>query len=353
MPDQRDHPRGDDRTLDERKAAILRAVVEEYIGTAQPVGSSHVAAAPGVNVSSATVRNDMATLEQEGYLQQPHTSAGRVPTEKGYRFFVDTLGSPGALRGPEAQQVQSFFARTHGELEEMLHDTSKLLGDLTSYAGVVVGPPPADASVRSVQLVGLSASAALVVVVLSNGTVEKHTLDLGESDPTLRDGVGAERVAAASAHLAAHLDGATRAALPDLPATGDALTDAVCGVAMRSLRSGEAADPDQVFVEGTARIARAFDAIETVREVLGILEQQYVVVSLLRDVVDRGLQVAIGTETGMAPLSECALIVAPYEVDGGEAGAIGVLGPTRMHYPQAMAAVAMVSKRLSTRLTDG
>src|SRR6187549_1893011 len=102
--------------LDERKAAILRAVVEEYIETAQPVGSGHVAKAPGVSVSSATVRNDMAVLEQEGYLAQPHTSAGRVPTEKGYRFFVDGLDVPAQLAGADAQQVRTFFAQAHGEL---------------------------------------------------------------------------------------------------------------------------------------------------------------------------------------------------------------------------------------------
>src|SRR4051812_24498748 len=104
-------------TLDERKATILRAVVEEYIETAQPVGSGHVAQAPGVNVSSATVRNDMAVLEQEGYLAQPHTSAGRVPTEKGYRFFVDGLNAPAQLAVADAQQVGAFFAQAHGELE--------------------------------------------------------------------------------------------------------------------------------------------------------------------------------------------------------------------------------------------
>src|SRR5690606_32171395 len=111
-------------TLDERKASVLRAVVEEYIETAQPVGSGHVARAPGVNVSSATVRNDMAVLEQEGYLYQPHTSAGRVPTEKGYRFFVDTLDAPARLPTGDANQVRSFFSNAHGELERMLQDTS-------------------------------------------------------------------------------------------------------------------------------------------------------------------------------------------------------------------------------------
>jgi heat-inducible transcriptional repressor len=339
--------------LDERKAAILRAVVEEYIDTAQPVGSSHVQKAPGVNVSSATVRNDMAMLEQEGYLRQPHTSAGRVPTEKGYRFFVDTLGQPAPLRRADAQQVRSFFDKAHGELEQMLQDTSRLLGDLTRYAGVVVGPAPGEASIRSVQVVGISQSTALVVAVLSNGAVEKHSIDLTDGGAPLAEGVGEERIGAATAHLAAHLLGALRSGLPTVPGTGDPAVDALCELAVTSLRADHGDEPDHVFVGGTARIAQAFDALETVREVLGILEQQYVVVTLLRDVLDRGLQVAIGTETGMAPLAECALIVAPYHAEGEPAGTIGVLGPARMDYPQAMAAVAVVGRRLSQRLTEG
>jgi heat-inducible transcriptional repressor len=339
--------------LDERKAAILRAVVEEYIDTAQPVGSAHVVRAPGVQVSSATVRNDMATLEQEGYLRQPHTSAGRVPTEKGYRFFVDHLGQPGSLRGPGAQQVRSFFDQAHGELEQMLHDTSRLLGDLTRSAGVVIGPAPGEASIRSVQLVGISQSTALVVAVLSNGGVEKHALDLTDGGPALQGGVGEERMNAATAHLAAALLGAVRSNLPAVASSGDPAVDALCELAVTSLRSDRGTEPDHVFVGGTARIAEAFDALETVREVLGILEQQYVVVTLLRDVLDRGLQVAIGTETGMAPLAECALIVAPYQAEGEPAGTIGVLGPARMDYPQAMAAVAVVGRRLSQRLSEG
>lgn len=332
--------------LDERKAAILRAVVEEYIDTAQPVGSAHVVRSSGVQVSSATVRNDMATLEQEGYLRQPHTSAGRIPTEKGYRFFVDNLGQPASLRRNDAVQVRSFFEQAHGELEQMLQDTSRLLGDLTSYAGVVVGPGPTEATVRSVQVVGITPTTALVVVVLSNGAVEKHTIELGEA-------VGEERIGAVTSHLAAHLNGSVRSGPVALPATGDAATDAVCAQAVASLRGEGGDEPDQVFVGGTSQVARAFDAIETVREVLGVLEQQYVVVTLLRDVLDRGLQVAIGTETGMAPLAECALIVARYQVEGELAGTIGVLGPSRMDYPQAMAAVAVVSRRLSKRLTEG
>ena len=135
--------------LDERKSAILRAVVEEYIDTAQPVGSAHVARSPDVDVSPATVRNEMAGLEADGYLRQPHTSAGRVPTEKGYRFFVDHLRRPARLQGRSAEEVRDFFARAHGEAEQMLARTSRLLSNLTNLTGVVVAPAPAEASVRS------------------------------------------------------------------------------------------------------------------------------------------------------------------------------------------------------------
>jgi heat-inducible transcriptional repressor len=332
--------------LDERKAAILRAVVEEYIETAQPVGSSHIA--PPLNVSSATVRNDMATLEQDGYLLQPHTSAGRVPTEKGYRWFVDSLDGPATLGSAQVQQVRSFFNQAHGELEQMLHNTSKLLSDLSAHTAVVIGPPHEAAQVRSVQLVNLSAGVALVVAVLSNGSVEKRSI-------TLPEDVGEERIGAATAHLSGQLIGRTLSSLqgaaPPLP-TGDAPLDSVVAASLDALRTGADTEPEHVFVGGASRMASAFDAVETVRQVLGILEQQYVVVTVLRDVLDRGLHVAIGTETGFEPLAECSLVVAPYSVDGEDAGSIGILGPTRMNYPQALAAVAVVSKRLSSHLTD-
>lgn len=331
--------------LDERKAAILRAVVSEYIETAQPVGSQHVAREGGLAVSPATVRNEMATLEREGYLTQPHTSAGRIPTDKGYRFFVDTLTAPGPLDPGRRQQVRDFFRATHGELERMLHDTSRLLTNLTDYAAVVVGPPHEAATIRSVQVVGLGPKVALVVAVLSNGAVEKRQLEFD-------DEVGDERLAAAGARLASHLTGRTLADLGTAAPTGDAATDDVVNSALADLRVHED-EPDHVFVGGASRMARAFDAVDTVRSILSALEEQYVVVGLLKDVLDRGLSVAIGTEHGLVPLAECSVVVAPYEVEGERAGTIGVLGPTRMNYPQALAAVAVVSRRLGERLSEG
>ena len=334
-----------DSELDDRKAAILRAVVEEYIETAQPVGSGHIATRPGVGVSSATVRNELAALERDGFLAQPHTSAGRIPTDKGYRFFVDQLSAPGPLEPAARQQVRDFFARAHGELEEMLQATSQLLSRLTTYAAVVVSPSAETATLRSVQAVSLAPRMALIVGVLSTGSVVKHTLELSED-------VSAERIGALSAHLSAHLVGHPSGEAVSPPSSGDEQLDRMTGLAVRAMVDPPEREHEHVFLGGASRMATAFDAVDTVRNVLGALEQQYVVVTLLRDVLDRGLSVAIGHEHGLVPLAECAVVVAPYGAGEGK-GTIGVLGPTRMNYPQALAAVAVVSKRLDQRLEEG
>ena len=336
-----------DSELNVRRAAILEAVVSQYIGTAEPVGSSHVASAPGVQVSSATVRSEMVALEREGFLVQPHTSAGRIPTDKGYRFFVDHLTTPGVLGPVQRRQVSQFFEQVHGEIETVLERATGLLSELTSYAAVVVGPSHESSTIRSVQLVGLSPLHALLVVVLSDGAVEKRTIDL---DGEVADDV----LAATGAFLSAHLVGRTLVGPRTAPASGTRAVDTLVGAALRALDSmGGDIESDQVFVGGPARLAESFEAVETVRSVLSILEQQLVVVSLLRDVLDRGLSVAIGTEHGFEPLSSCAVVVAPVTVDGHDLGAVGLLGPTRMDYPRTMAAAHVVGERLGERLAEG
>jgi heat-inducible transcriptional repressor len=321
--------------------------VAEYIGTAEPVGSAHVANSPRVQVSSATVRSEMVTLERDGYLVQPHTSAGRIPTDKGYRFFVDHLTTPGVLGPTQRRRVTEFFEQVHGEMEEVLERATGLLSELTSYAAVVVGPSHDTADIRSVQLVGLSPAHVLVVVVLSDGAVEKHTIELDEeaSDETL---------AQASATMSLALIGRALAGPWSIPASGSSKVDRVVAAAKAALGFMESAiDSDHVFVGGPARLAESFEAVETVRTVLSILEQQLVVVTLLRDVLDRGLSVAIGTEHGYEPLSSCAVVVAPVSLAGQDLGAVGLLGPTRMDYPRAMAAAHVVGERLGQRLGSG
>jgi heat-inducible transcriptional repressor len=303
-----------------------------------------------VKVSSATVRNEMAVLEQEGYLVQPHTSAGRVPTDKGYRFFVDGLTPQGMLDTTTVSQVGAFFDTAHGRLEEMLSRTSGLVANLTNYAAVVMGPKPEAAVIRSIQVVALTGRLAMVVAVLSNGAVETENLELTDAQGEAVD-LDESRVSAATAHLQAAFVGASLRDMDDLPATGDAGLDELCAAAVSALRTTSTEDP--VYVGGAAAMADSFEAVEVVRQVLHTLEQQYVVVSLVRDILNRGLSVAIGAEHGVEPLAACSVVVSPVMVDGEQMGTVGVLGPTRMNYPQALATVEVVSDRLGRRLTEG
>ena len=332
--------------LDDRKSAILRAVVQQYIETAQPVGSSTVSARTEVAVSSATVRNDMTQLEREGYLVQPHTSAGRIPTEKGYRFFVDTLTGTESLSPNNVRLVRDFFATTHGELEQMLAETSRLLSDVTGTAAVVVGEANEVSTVRSVQLVDLSPRTILAVMVMSNGAIVKRTMELDQD-------VTPSELSAAHALVNDRMVGSSlQAPTPTLAAPQqEGLVLATAAVS--ALREAAEAEGQHMFVDGRSRIAGSFDARETIEAVLGILEQQFVVVSLLKELVDGGLAVSIGSESGVAPLADCSLVVAPYQVGGESVGAIAVLGPTRMNYPETLSAVALVSQRLSRLLTEG
>jgi len=344
---QAEHPM-EQPELDERKAAILKAVVEEYVETAQPVGSQAIALASGLGVSSATVRNEMTVLEREGYLRQPHTSAGRVPTDQGYRFFVDRYAPTGGLPPVQRRVVSDFFASAHQALEDLLHETSQLLSRVSRHAAMVMAPEPDSALVRSVQLVPLQARVVLLVAVLSNGSVEKQVLHLDHD-------ADEARVAAAGAALDALLRGHPWVRLPDATTTGDAGVDEVVDTAYRGLVGLVAvATSEPLYVGGVSRLAaeqEAFATNESAARLLEMLEHQVIVVSLVRELLDRGITVSIGSENRLEELRDCSIVVAPYETEGGAAGIVGVLGPTRMDYRHALAAVTAVSQQLGRHLS--
>ena len=338
--------------VDDRKIAVLRAVIEQYVSTGQPVGSGQVAAMPGISVSAATIRNDMSALEAEGYLVQPHTSAGRVPTDKGYRLYVDHLtttdvAQAGKLNAVSRQRLGEFFDTAHFRLEETLHRTSLLLAQLTNYTAVVTGPSVSEAVVRSAQIVLLSDRIGTVVAVLSNGDIESEKIEFASRPSDMQ-------LALANSRVNEVLVGKTLSSVSYVAATGagvDGDVETLVGKAVGSLAGGRGRD--SVFVGGTASLTTAFDAVDVVRSVLETLEQQYVVVSLVRDMLSRGVSVAIGSETGVEPLSVCSVVLAPVVRDGETVGSVGVLGPTRMNYPAALATVEVVSDRLGRRLTEG
>jgi heat-inducible transcriptional repressor len=338
----------DQAELDERKAAILRAVVEEYVETAQPVGSQTISRSNDFRVSSATVRNEMTILEREGYLVQPHTSAGRVPTDQGYRYFVDHFTHQGALPHGQRRAVSDFFASAHQALEDLLTETSQLLARVSHHAALVMGPEPDSARVRSVQVVRLQAGVALIVVVLSTGAVHKEVVSIGADADD-------DQVHAAGAALDSHLRDHEWAALPDAARTGDTAVDAIVAGSHAALVDAAGADhAEPLYVGGASRIAaehEAFETAERASRLLEVLEHQVVVVSLVRELLDRGLTVSIGSENQLDELRDCAIVLAPYEVDARPAGIVGVLGPTRMDYRHALAAVSAVSQQLGRHLS--
>jgi heat-inducible transcriptional repressor len=327
----------------ERRAAVLKTVVEEYVRTAQPVASQSVTDSRDLGVSSATVRNDMTQLEREGFLVQPHTSAGRIPTDQGYRYFVDHFTDAGGLPVGQRRAVAEVFASTHRALEDLLHETSVLLARLTSHAAVVVGPVAEQVRVRTAQLVPLESGAALALVVLANGSVEREVV---------RTDLDPERVIRASEAL----DGALRGGsiVPVVaPPTGDPEVDALVAQAIDGLGSRAQHLSDHLYVGGVSRLAAeqdAFSTTATTARLLEMLEEQVVVVSLVRDLLGHGVNVSIGSEHDVEDLRDCSIVLAPYAVDGEPTGTVGVLGPTRMDYPQALAAVAAVSQQLGRLL---
>ena len=325
--------------LDARKATILEAVVTEHIDTAQPVGSSTVLQSTDMGVSPATVRTERVKLEREGYLAQPHTSAGRIPTDKGYRYFVDHLKA-GKLGEAQRLQVNEFFATVRGEMESVLEQTSTLLSRMTDYTAVVVGAGHSHATILSAQLVSLDARHLLMVTVFSDGSVAKHSVT-----PTVD--VSYETAAEASKQLQALLIGTTLQQTVQVPSRHDAVASLVREAVAVLHAERPKVEGESVYIGGSSRVAESFEGVDTVREVLSILEKELLVVSLVQDILNKGLSVAIGAETGHETLATSAVVVAPVTVDGETVGAVGLLGPARMKYKESIAAVETVSSELT------
>jgi heat-inducible transcriptional repressor len=335
--------------LDERKAAILRAIIEQYVSSAQPVGSATVTKTAEIGVSAATVRNEMSMLERDGYITQPHTSAGRVPTDRGYRYYVDNLAGATTLPAHERRRIAEFFTSATMAMDELLLQTSQLLTRVTAHAAVVVGPQSEAIVVRGAHLTRLQPRLVLAMIILSNGGVEKQALHLDE-DVTDAD------VAVASAQLDRFLDGSR---LGELPAFGEAPADAsvadrlaraACS-ALRAHQGGHHGEP--LYVGGASRLAAESEAFTgtTVSRIIELLEQHVVLSALMREMLGPGLTVRIGSENAFADLQECSVVLAPYLVEGEPIGTVGVLGPTRMDYRKAQAAVAAISQRLGRQLS--
>jgi heat-inducible transcriptional repressor len=337
----------------ERRLAVLRAIVEDYVATEEPVGSKALVERHGLAVSSATIRNDMAALEEEGYLTQPHTSAGRVPTDKGYRLFVDQLATVKPMSQAEKRAISSFMAGAV-DLDDVVQRSVRLLGQLTRQVAVVQYPTLSRSTVRHIELVAMAPTRLLVVLILSTGRVEQRLVELSEpiDDTTLFDlrarlgaAAGGKIIATAAAELRQE---AEEVATEPHGATTAAVVDALVE-AMSDHRSDE-----RVAVGGTSNLARFGDSFDTaVRPLLEALEEHVVLLRLMGEAHSAGLvTVRIGAEGPFRELASTSVVATGYGPKEEAVATLGVVGPTRMDYPGTMSQVRAVARYLSRILDE-
>jgi heat-inducible transcriptional repressor len=327
--------------LDDRKLAVLRAIVEDYVSTNEPVGSKNLVDRHSLDVSPATIRNDMAVLEEQGFIVQPHTSAGRVPTDKGYRLFVDRLTGVKPFSSAERRAIETFLAGAY-DLDDVVMRTVRLLAQLTRQVAVVQYPSLTRSVVRHIELVPLSPVRLLLVLITDTGRVEQRSVELPGP-------VGDDSITHLRAVLNASLDGHrlvdVTSAVTDLPErinpADRSVAAAVLSVILETLVERH---EERVVVAGAANLAPA-DFARGLHEVLEALEEQVVLMRLLGESGDQAsVTVRIGAENQVEGLESTSLVAAGYGSGEQALARLGVLGPTRMDYPTAMGAVRAVAR---------
>lgn len=333
-------------SLDDRKLDVLRAIVEDYVATQEPVGSKALVDRHQLGVSPATIRNDMAALEEEGYIAQPHTSAGRIPTDKGYRLFVDKLSTIKPLSPPERRAIQTFLDGAI-DLDDVVTRTVRLLAQLTRQAAVVQYPSLTRSSVQHVELVKLTTSRVLLVLITDTGRVEQRVVEL----PDDADDVLLGDLRARINHLVSGLDfTAVASSIADfhehfLPEDRPTIT-AVTATLLESLVERH---EERLAVAGTANLARYGQEFEHELEpLLSALEEHVVLLRLLGEASSPStLTVRIGRENATSGLSGTSIVTTGYGPGERALASMGVVGPTRMDYPGTIAAVGAVARYVS------
>ncbi len=337
---------------EDRRLAVLRAIVEDYVHTSEPVGSKTLVERHNLGVSPATIRNDMASLEEEGYIAQPHTSAGRVPTDKGYRLFVDRLSSIKPLSAAEKRAIATLLDGAV-DLDDVLDRTVRLLAQITRQVAVVQYPSLSRSTVRHIELVPLGASRLLLVLITDTGRVEQRLVEVAlEPSETMLGELRAKLVAATAGRRLTAVASAV-AVLPETFPPDD--RPLVRGV-LDALEDSLAVEREErIVLAGTANLARAgTDFGHTISPVLEALEEQVVLLRLLSEMASDtgGVGVRIGRETAHEGLLETSVVASGYGSGGEVVARLGVLGPTRMDYPTTIAAVRAVARYVSRILAQ-
>jgi len=345
---------GDGKMLDARKKAILFVAVQEYILTAEPVSSQRLVEKYQLGVSSATVRNELAMLEEMGYLYHPHTSAGRVPTDTGYRYYVDSTSTKPGLTMQEERAITKLFSDLNREMEELLQEATQILSNLTSQVSVVLAPPFKRSILKHIDLVCLSPRHVLVVLITDKGQVLKRTLSL-----ELNSGYKIKDLSIVEQLLNEKLQGMGSSEIsglkldigmpdPEMEIFINLLIDEIAEI----LASG---DKERVFLSGTSSIFNQpeFEDLQRVQSLLDSLNHGYRLLKWMEDsLVSKEVLVRIGSENVDQEIKDCSVVASHYQMDSETVGSLGIIGPTRMNYARAISAVELIANVLSRALNE-
>ncbi len=339
--------------LNARQREVLRAIVVDYIRTAEPVGSRTIARKYGFALSPATIRNIMADLEESGYLAQPHTSAGRIPTDRGYRLYVDSLMSRRALRVEEVQRIEPGVGPATGEVEDLLREAGKLLSALSPYVALVMAPRFAENRFRRVEFVTLTRDRVLVILLADTGHVHHKVVAVDEEIPQ-------DRMDALARDMSDLLQGHTLQEVRDLLITrmaeDKALYDRLLARVLRlGARALEGEAEGEVYVAGAAHLADQpeFADIAKMKKLFAAFEEKSKLVKILNECLSGAeIKIFIGSELPVRGIQDLSVIAAPYRQGDRPLGALGVLGPTRMDYGRALALVQTTANLLTRALSE-
>jgi heat-inducible transcriptional repressor len=337
---------------EDRRMTVLRAIVEEYVRTQEPVGSKALVERHQLAVSPATIRNDMSNLEEEGYIVQPHTSAGRVPTERGYRMFVDRLSEVRPLSQAERKAIHEFLDGAVS-LDDVMHRTVRLLADLTGQIALVQYPTLSRSRLMHVDLLAMSETRVMIVAVADNGRLEQRTVDLGHRVPAesldllrtrLRDAVMGKLVSELPQHAVTVLE------------AGDRDDKVLATPIVAAFLEAAVEHPEErVLLGGTANLARfGRDFDSRYRPLLEALEEQVVLLQLLGNAgTGEGVTVRIGSENHVEGLETATVVSVGYGPTELPVASLGVVGPTRMDYPGTLSSVGAVARYIGRLLQEG
>ena len=334
--------------LNDRKKKILQLIIEDYISTAEPVGSRTIARKYDLGISPATIRNEMSDLELLGYLEQPHTSAGRVPSAQAYRFYVDSLVEPGSLTDNDMALINSWYKERRRNIDDIFQSTAKILSRMTQNVSMVLANKDTGAVFRYIKFLPLDSSHAILCIVTDDGNVDNCVVEI----PL---GMRPEEMDYLAGRISSVLEGKELSEISDELLSAlhmDVAEDKVLFTSFLQAikRMSRKQNEQRVFLGGTKQLLNQpeFRDVERVKSLLGILEEEKVVRDLLVAGEDSGLKITIGTENKFTGIQDCSMVQATYRLNGKIVGTMAVLGPTRMEYGKVITVMDYLHKYLKT-----